>query len=404
MNSNLKNRNKRWAYLALCTVVMLFAGVIYAWSILKAPLAEEFGFSSTVLSVNFTLTFCLFCLGGIVNGRIRDRATVRVRLLLAAACILVGFFIASVMRGALMLYLGYGVLAGFGIGIVYSNVVAEMTLWFPDRQGLCSGILMMGFGASAMLLGSTTQHLIDMPTVGWRRTYLLLGVVIAAVTVAAAVLFRSAPPAEPRAAGAAEDENRKLQLPPSKMVRTLSFWSIFLRAICAGCAGSVLINFARELSLTIGASVALATAVVGILSVCNGLGRLLCGLAFDLLGYKKTLWSSNGISLAAILLTIISYTVGSVPLFVTASVLTGISYGTMTTISSAIVADFYGTKYFAQNFSLMNFTLVATSLMVIVCSAFLDLFGGYMPAFLLLLGLLLIGCILTFFIRKPQQK
>ena len=63
----------RWLYLSIGTVGMLFSGVIYAWSILKAPLEEAFGWSGSALALNFTLTMCCFCIGGILASALRSR-------------------------------------------------------------------------------------------------------------------------------------------------------------------------------------------------------------------------------------------------------------------------------------------------------------------------------------------
>ena len=70
----------RWFYMILGVVALLFAGVIYAWSILKAPLGEEFGWTGSQLALNFTLTMCFFCLGGFVGGLISKRIGSRLNL------------------------------------------------------------------------------------------------------------------------------------------------------------------------------------------------------------------------------------------------------------------------------------------------------------------------------------
>ena len=67
------NLRARWGILLVGTVSMLFAGIIYAWSILKVPFAEELGFAPSALALNFTLTMCFFCLGGLL-GSIRENA------------------------------------------------------------------------------------------------------------------------------------------------------------------------------------------------------------------------------------------------------------------------------------------------------------------------------------------
>ena len=125
---------------------LMVAGVIYAWSILKAPLAEEFGWSGSELALNFTLTMCFYCLGGFFGGLFSKRLGSRISLLAAAVLSGLGFFLTSRLSGGVVtLYLSYGVIAAFGIGISYNVIISTVSAWFPDQKGLCSGALLMGF-------------------------------------------------------------------------------------------------------------------------------------------------------------------------------------------------------------------------------------------------------------------
>ena len=94
-----KNFSVRWVYLALGVTALLFAGVIYAWSILKAPLAAEFHWTDAQLALNFTLTMCFFCLGAFVGGLLCTRLGCRVSMLLSAALGGAGFLLASRLSG-----------------------------------------------------------------------------------------------------------------------------------------------------------------------------------------------------------------------------------------------------------------------------------------------------------------
>ena len=138
----------RWLILALGTAAMFFSGIIYAWSILKAPLQDEFSWSASQLAMNFTLTMCMFCIGGIISGILLSK--ISLRLLLGAAGFLsfAGFILASgIGAGGLgRLYLSYGILSGLGIGIGYNAVISVINEWFPDKKGTSSGVLMMSFG------------------------------------------------------------------------------------------------------------------------------------------------------------------------------------------------------------------------------------------------------------------
>lgn len=96
-NTQEKNKLVRWPYLLSGVVSMLFAGIIYAWSILKAPLTEEFGWTPSQLALNFTLTMCFFCIGGIVSGVLTKKTSPKVTAVISAILVFSGFTISSRM-------------------------------------------------------------------------------------------------------------------------------------------------------------------------------------------------------------------------------------------------------------------------------------------------------------------
>lgn len=104
-----KSYSKRWLYLVLGTIVMLVVGVIYAWSILKIPLADEFQWGVSQLALNFTITMCFFCLGNLAGSRLQQYLGARKTLFIAAIAILLGFFLTSRSQGhfVIALYVTY---------------------------------------------------------------------------------------------------------------------------------------------------------------------------------------------------------------------------------------------------------------------------------------------------------
>ena len=171
MEQTKQNLSVRWMYMAIGVVAMLFAGVLYAWSILKSPLSAQFGWGASQLALNFTLAMTFFCIGGLLGAQISKRAGHKIALLASGILSAAGFILTAFLKDAaiVMLYITYGVLAGTGIGIAYNVVIATVSRWFPDKKGLCSGCLMMGFGASALVLGNIADAMFK-SSVGWRNT------------------------------------------------------------------------------------------------------------------------------------------------------------------------------------------------------------------------------------------
>ena len=168
-----------------------------------------------------------------------------------------------------------------------------------------------------------------------------------------------------------------------------------------GAVGSSVISFAKDLALSVGAKAALATTLVGVLSVCNGLGRIFTGALFDMIGRRRTMLISNFITIAAAGVTLLAVSLHSLPVCIVGLCLVGMSYGSCPTVSSACVSAFYGTKYFPTNFSLMNFNLIGSSLMATACGSLLTATNGYVVPFIVLLALSLVALALNLLLKKP---
>lgn len=387
---------------------MLFAGIIYAWSILKAPLAAEFGWKDTDLALNFTLTMCFFCvgafLGGLVSKRIGTQISIIVPGLVAAAGLILTSRIAS--GNVILLYVAYGGMAGLGIGMSYNVILSTVSAWFPDKKGLCSGVLLMGFGASALVLGNLAGSFIRDPSIGWRATFAILGAALGVVMAAAGLILRKPAPdtalPQPKAAKAAGSESFEAKdYTTAEMVRRPTFWRAFICIVFLAAVGNSVISFAKDLSETVGATESLAVTLVGVLSVCNGLGRILTGAFFDALGRRTTMLAANVLTIAAAGITLISVLIPSLPLCIVGLCLTGLSYGSCPTVTSAFTSAFYGTKYFSTNFGVMNFNLMGASFMATASSALLTSTGSYPAPFIMLLVLSVAALALNLSIRRP---
>lgn len=407
MNNNRSVLSKRWFYLAVGVIAMLFAGVLYAWSILKAPLTTEFGWGASELALNFTLAMSFFCIGGLLGAQISKRIGYRIALIIAGVLSAAGFILTAYLRDSsvLMLYVSYGVLAGLGIGIAYNVLISTVSAWFPDKKGLCSGCLMMGFGASALVLGNVADSLFK-STLGWRSTYMILGAAICIVLFQAALLlkkpdYQTILPTSKATANTQENTSDHQDYTSRQMLCRPSFWMAFLSISFLAAVGSSVISFAKDLALSVKASEALAVSLVGVLSVCNGLGRILTGTLFDAIGRRKTMLCANALTIVAAAVTLLAVSIGSLPLCITGLCLTGISYGACPTITAAFTSSFFGMKHFSNNMAIMTFTVMGGSLIATASNKIFEVTGGYTATFTMLLSLTGVAMILNLFIRKP---
>ena len=348
-----------------------------------------------------------FCIGAFLGSKLLKRLGVTFSVVLSGILVGIGFIGTAFVSGNVaLLYVFYAFFAGLGIGIAYNVVISTVSAWFPDKKGLCSGALMMAFGASTLILGKVIESLFQNESIGWQKTYIIFGIVLALVLILSGILLKR-PSAEVvfpevKATGSAGKESFEARdYTTAEMVKRFTFWRAFLCLVCLTAVGNSVISFARDLVLSVGAEVSLASTLVGVLSICNGLGRIFTGALFDFAGRRITMLTANVITIFAAGVTLAAVYVNSLPLCIVGLCLTGISYGSCPTVCSAFTAAFYGRKYFPTNFSITNFNLLAASFIATLSSNLLVSTGSYTAPFILLLSLSVVALGLNLSIRRP---
>lgn len=396
---NLERAKKiRWAYLALGVALLLCLGLIYAWSVFRAPLEEEFGWSKAQTSVTFSISMTMFCLGGLASGAVTGKKGPRLTLAACAACLLAGFALASRIRSLPGIYVTYGGFCGFGVGLGYNAVISTLMRWFPDRQGLVSGIALMGFGFGGMLLGTLGAGLIT--ALGWRTTFLIFAVVFAVVMLAGALLLRTAEDAFVETVAAAGRKQESVEeIPWREMLRRRNFWLCFVWAVILSAAGLAVINEATTYAAPfVGGDLTRAAALAGMVSIANGVGRVVSGQLFDTAGYRAAMLGVSAVYIAASAALTASLKTGSVPVLTAAFLLVGLAYGGVPPINSAFAACFFGRKHYALNFSIINLNLIAASYLGPLCGG-----GSYGGIFTAIFIFAAAGAVLTLLVKRPAR-
>ena len=388
----------RWVRLAISVVALLLAGIIYAWSFLKPPLAALYGWDSRgfQLQLNYTLTLCFFCLGGLISGYTAKKFSAKARMIAGAACMTVGLWIVSTLDGTspFMLYFGYGALAGVGIGLVYNVIISTTNAWFPDKKGLASGSMMLGFGFSAMLLGNLATRLFEM-TIGWRGTFKAYGIGIGLCLALIAFVVR-APKEGEVPASAANAAGESVEYDSKAMLQRSSFWKLFAFCTILGAVGSVAIGQAKDFIFFIDAdSATLAMLGASMISVMNGAGRLIAGAMFDKLGMRKTQHFNSAILVSAPLVMLVALMTQSPVIGFAGLCLSGFAFSFSPTVTAAFALAFYGKKNFAMNFPILTLTLIPASFAATVTSSM-----SFTTTYIFLLALALLGAVINFYIKK----
>ena len=381
------NTNKRWLYLATATLTLLFLGLIYAWSIFRTPLNELFpDWTISQMSLTFTISMIFFCLGGFAGGLMSKKFSVRTRFLISAVMLFIGFFAVSAVKTSApaasltMLYVFYGVFGGGGVGLAYNAVIGTLNKWFPDKVGLASGIMLMGFGLGGLVLGSVVNSMIG--SMGILPVFRILSIVIAVICVLAAFIIKS--PSEQDSAAlaqlAAAAKGSVSQKAPAlkdysagEMLKTARFWFFTVWAILLNSAGLLVINSAANISVAFG-----GTAVLGmIVSLFNGAGRIIAGNNFDRFGRKAATIVNNSFMLAAGIFLTLGGMSGKYAFILIGLIFVGLAYGGCPTITSAYINKAFGPANFPTNFSIANFSLIpAATIGPMISSALLEAAGG----------------------------
>ena len=183
----------------------------------------------------------------------------------------------------------------------------------------------------------------------------------------------------------------------SEMVKRISFWKLFIFFTMLTAVGSTIIGFAKDFTLSLGAKDSLAVTIVGLVSVCNGLGRLASGSIFDRLGLKAAQITTSAVVILATALSLIATMSGALVLGIIGLCLCGFSYGFSPTVSNAFIAAFYGMKSYPTNASIINLVLIPASFMSTLAGSI----GDFSVIFTLLLSISVVGLIINLTIKKP---
>lgn len=359
-----RQMSSRWALLVLGVILLLFLGLIYGWSIFRSPLQSEFGWTDSQASLTFSISMMTFCLGGLVGGIInKGKNGFRINLIAAAVLLAIGFFSASNIQSLMGIYLSYGVCCGFGVGLGYNTAISTIVKWFPDKQGLISGITLMGFGFGSMILGTVAGAMIQ--SMGWRVTFRIFAVAFAIVMVVGALLLRNA--GAEFVAYLSQGSSKAVtpaveEVGAAVMLRRRNFWIYFVWAIILSAAGLAIINSSAPYAqLFVGENLTLAASIAGIVSIANGVGRVIFGGMFDKIGYRLTMLIDCVVFVVASLVLMASFATKSMPVLVIAFILIGLAYGGVTPTNSAFIAYFFGRENYAVNFPIVNLNLIFAS-------------------------------------------
>jgi MFS family permease len=353
--------------------VHLSIGQAYAFSVFNIPLTKLIGithsapmdanglgdWSNKDVVVTFSIAIAILGLSAAVFGRWVERVGPRMAMFVAALCFSGGFIVSAVgihYHWILLLYLGYGVLGGCGLGIGYISPVSTLIKWFPDRPGMATGMAIMGFGGGALIASPLSVWLMDhyktATSNGVLETFVTLGVIYF-MFMMIGVYSARVPPDGWKPAGWTPPTTphhlvSKANVAVDVAWKTPQFWLLWVVLCMNVTAGIAVLSQASPMIQEVFAgrvNAAVAAGFVGLLSLFNMIGRFFWASTSDYIGRRNTyiVFFTLGIILYSTVPSIGSS--GSLPLFVAAFVVILSMYGGGFATIPAYLRDVFGTMH-----------------------------------------------------------
>ena len=353
-----KNFN-RWLIPPAALAIHLCIGQVYAFSVFKIPFMTHFDSGEVSIGWIFSIAILMLGISSAVFGPWVEKNGPRASMVAAGTCWVVGFFIASlgIMTGQLWLvYLGYGVIGGIGLGIGYISPVSTLMKWFPDRPGLATGLAIMGFGGGALVASPMSNQLMSLYgggtepenlVAGLTPTFVTLGIVYAVVITAGAFVIRVPHPEwTPKGFDPAKATTKPMQTKGNvsvrNAIRTPQFWLLWVVLFLNVTAGiGILENAAPMIQSYFGITAAAAAGFVGLLSIGNMAGRFVWSTTSDYLGRKNNYMLYLGVGLV-LYLAVALFGGGSLILFILATFVIISFYGGGFATVPAYLKDLFG--------------------------------------------------------------
>ena len=181
----------KYLILVFGAFAIFFTGYPHIWSIYQPYAMELTGWSQGQTSMCFYLSFVTFVLGNIVGGRIQDKRNPKIAIVSGGA-----IFTASILLSALalrpspvMMYITYGLLQGFGQGMIYTTILSTAQKWFPGRTGFSSGVIVTANGLFGFFMAPVSRSLLS--GVGIEKTFLIIGTFIGISWILASIFIRN---------------------------------------------------------------------------------------------------------------------------------------------------------------------------------------------------------------------
>jgi oxalate/formate antiporter len=385
----------RWNQLILGIIAMMaISSPQYVWTLFTGPLNAKLGTTLAQLQWTFSLLVILQTWFSPFQAYLVDRFGPR--LLISIGALLSGgsWALSAYVDNIWALYFSYGVLGGFGTGIIYVGIIGLMVRWFPDRRRLATGLAAAGYGFGAFFTSFPIDSMIK--SSGYAQTLLVWGVIQAVIGVIAAQWLRIPPQshqassAAPTAAIAAQQSSRSYS--PREMLQSPVFYLLFLMMSMMSTSGLMVVSnvgpFAKEFGVADMLVLGMAALPLSLTlsRMTNGLTRPFFGWVSDHIGREFTMALAFSLEAAAIL--ILFAFINQPALFVVLTGLVFFGWGEIFSLFPSTLTDTFGPKYAATNYGFLYIAQGVGSILGGPAAAFLKQSTGNWTAVFIVVAVL----------------
>lgn len=328
---------------------MFSVGIVYLWSVFQQPVINHYGWSvSSVTMVSSAIIF-IYVVGTLIGGVLNDRKGPRFSIVLGAALFCGGLLLTSLLTAAFpvwAIYLTYGVIAGLGVGLVYSAALNVIQKWYPHRRGFATGISVCAFGLSATVLAPLITALIG--RFGVSSTFRILAFTFPVVAFLCSFFVVVPSKAYLDGLNLSPAQQKQRDYAPKETLKTLEFWCLALSLLFLPAAYMMIIPRVKTLAITRGMSESLATLTVSLTGVASAVSRLIAASASDKVGRARTIWALTVLTLLAS----VCMTFATDWFYILAVLLIVAGYSGPAGIFPAMASDSFGVKYSGTNYGM----------------------------------------------------
>jgi len=335
-------------------VLQLFLGIIYVWSVFVRPVSEHFDWAIDSVKLTSSFMLCCFVLGILIGGKLQVKTGTQKVVLTGGLLMAIGMLATSFVpvSAPWLIYITYGIVGGFGVGMAYNAIISCAQKWFPKKRGLATGISVSLFGFSTVIFAPLSEMLVK--SIGLLNTFRLLAAIFF-VFVVALFSFIKLPDDTATAAAAAVTDAK--QYTTSEMIKTKEFYFIMLSMMFGTAAYFILNPSFKTLAAERDLSDSIATLLVMITGIANTLGRLVVPVVSDKIGRE---YATIGILLITAVATAMLSFISGIG-FIVMVALVAFSYGGSSGIYPLVTGKYFGVKNIGSNYGavMVGFALSA---------------------------------------------